>query len=139
VAVPAGDAEEVPECAPEVGDCVRVQMIHPKVWGTTEAVTSNTAFEHHRIHINKGGYCSKHRHQTKWNGFVLVSGRLLIRVWRGESVDETVLEAGGYLEVAPGFYHQFEALTDCLAFELYWAEYTPDDIDRENEGGMRSG
>lgn len=112
-------------------------MIERKVWGTTELVTKNGALEYHRIEIEQGGYCSKHKHHTKWNGFHVERGRLLVRVWNGAHVDETVLSDGQYTEVPPGAYHQFEALDHCLAFELYWAQYNPQDIEREDVGGMR--
>lgn len=113
-------------------------MIESKVWGVTELVTINPACELHRIQINTGGYCSKHRHQTKWNGFQVESGLLLIRIWNNDgSVNETLLRAGQYTAVAPGVFHQFEAVEACLAFELYWAAYSPDDIQRETVGGVR--
>jgi quercetin dioxygenase-like cupin family protein len=108
-----------------------------KVWGNTELVAETPAFEFHRLEINAGGYCSKHRHTGKWNGFHVESGSLLIREWNGDKVDETTLTAGQYAQVQPGRFHQFEALTDCVAFELYWAQYESGDIERENLGGMR--
>ena len=40
-----------------------------KVWGQTELVEANGALEFHRIDMNKGGVCSKHLHEFKWNGF----------------------------------------------------------------------
>ena len=52
----------------------------------------------------------------------------------GNGYDETILEAGQYTKVAPGEYHQFEAIEDCVAFELYWAEFDHDDIARETVG-----
>jgi mannose-6-phosphate isomerase-like protein (cupin superfamily) len=108
-----------------------------KVWGTTELLTATPAFEFHRIEIKRGGYCSKHRHHTKSNGFYLESGKLIIRTWRQSGIDTTVLQAGQYTSVQPGLYHQFEAVEDCIAFELYWAEYQRSDIDREDEGGLK--
>jgi hypothetical protein len=36
--------------------------------------------------------------------------------------------------VGPGEYHQFEAVLDGEALELYWAEFDHDDIDRETVG-----
>ena len=44
-------------------------MIAGKVWGTTENVFSNHNFEFHRIEVDKGGFCSKHKHVHKYNGF----------------------------------------------------------------------
>ena len=116
-------------------------MIEGKVWGVTELVTANGACELHRIQIKPGGYCSEHCHQTKCNGFYVLAGKLLVRTWRpGGLVDETVLHAGQYVSVSPGIKHQFEALTDVDALELYWAEpYSRNDIVRETNGGMRSG
>jgi quercetin dioxygenase-like cupin family protein len=108
-----------------------------KVWGTTEQIAATPAFEFHRIEIKTGGYCSKHRHQGKWNGFYLESGKLLIRTWKGENEDATTLQPGDYTQVQPGLYHQFEALENCVAYELYWAQYEASDIDRQNLGGVR--
>ena len=34
----------------------------------------------------------------------------------------------------PGEYHQFEAVEDTVAFELYWAEFDHEDIERETVG-----
>ena len=59
-----------------------------------------------------------------------------IEYWKNnyDLVDEPVLNAGDYTKVAPGEYHQFEALEDTVAFELYWAEFDHTDIERETVG-----
>lgn len=109
-----------------------------KVWGQTELIFSNPALEFHRILANANTHCSKHQHQHKWNGFYVESGKLVIRVWKNDYdlIDETVLEAGDFTAVAPGEYHQFEALADTVAFELYWAAaLDPSDIKRDTVGG----
>ena len=49
-------------------------------------------------------------------------------------VDETILCAGEWTKVKPGVYHQFECLEDCIAFEVYWAEFNHNDIVRETVG-----
>jgi hypothetical protein len=41
-----------------------------------------------------------------------------------------------YTKVSPGEYHQFEALDDTVAFELYWAEFNHVDIERESVGKL---
>lgn len=111
-------------------------MIAGKVWGNTEMIESNGALEFHRIEMNKGGVCSKHMHEFKWNGFYVESGTMLVRVWQKDYdlVDTTVLNAGDYTKVKPGLYHQFECLVDGVAFELYWAEFNHNDIVRETVG-----
>jgi mannose-6-phosphate isomerase-like protein (cupin superfamily) len=116
-------------------------MIAGKVWGQTELLEANGVLEFHRIETKKGGVCSKHKHKYKWNGFFVEQGSLVIRVWKNnyDLVDETVLTAGMYTKVAPGEYHQFEALEDTVAFELYWAEFDHDDIQRESVGYNKDG
>ena len=111
-------------------------MIAGKIWGQTELLEANGVLEFHRIEAQKGGVCSKHKHQFKWNGFFVESGKLVIRVWKNnyDLVDETILTAGQYTKVSPGEYHQFEALEDTVAFELYWAEFDHEDIERDTVG-----
>ena len=107
-----------------------------KVWGTTEQVEANGALEFHRIEMNTGGVCSKHMHEYKWNGFFVESGKLKIKVWQKDYdlVDETIIGPGEYTKVKPGLYHQFECLESGVAFELYWAELSHNDIKRDSVG-----
>ena len=108
-----------------------------KVWGETELVALIPGVvEFHRFEANAGGVCSKHAHQSKTNGFFVESGMLLIRVWQKnyDLVDETILGPGDWCAVPPGVYHQFEALEDTIAFELYYAELKTEDIVRESVG-----
>ena len=107
-----------------------------KVWGTTELIEANGALEFHRIQMNKGGVCSKHLHEFKWNGFYVETGVMKVRVWQKDYdlVDETILYEGDYTKVKPGLYHQFECLESGVAYELYWAEFNHNDIKRETVG-----
>lgn len=108
-----------------------------KVWGTTELVHSNGVLEFHRIEFKANAECSKHKHKFKWNGFFVESGKLLVRAWNEGLVDETVLEAGDFTRIKPGVYHQFEGIEDGVAFELYWAEFDHNDIERETVGRIK--
>ena len=112
------------------------KMISGKIWGQTELIHANGVLEFHRIEAKKGGVCSKHKHKYKWNGFFVESGKLLIRVWKNDYklTDETILNAGDFTQIKPGEFHQFEALEDSIAFELYWAEFDHDDIERQSVG-----
>lgn len=114
-----------------------------KVWGKTESVLANGVLEFHRIEFNAGYKCSEHKHSYKWNGFFVESGKMLVRVWQDADqeglVDETILEAGDFTQVKPGKYHQFEGLEDGVAFELYWAEFSHDDIVRRTIGSSSNG
>ena len=107
-----------------------------KVWVFTELIDSNNYFEFHRIEIKKGGVCSKHLHKHKWNGFFVESGKLLIRCWKNDYnlTDETILEKGEYTKVPPGEKHQFEALEPTICYEIYWANFDHNDIERDSVG-----
>ncbi len=81
--------------------------------------------------MTAGGACSRHLHRHKWNGFYVERGELLVKVWQlSGTLDETRLGPGDTLEVPPGVEHQFVGLTDCLAFEAYWAAPLAEDIVR---------
>ena len=110
-----------------------------KIWGTTELVEANCALEFHRIEMKKGGICSKHLHECKWNGFFVESGIMKVSVWQKDYdlIDETILKPGDYTKVKPGLYHQFECIESGVAFELYWATFNHDDIIRETVGKMK--
>ena len=112
-----------------------------KIWGQTELIHANGVLEFHKIDYKAGGVCSKHKHQFKWNGFYVVSGKMKIRVWQKDYdlVDETVLGPGDFTRVKPGLMHSFEGMEDGVAFELYWAEFNHDDIQRESVGHFKSG
>ena len=110
--------------------------IYGKVWGTTEPIEANGFVEFHRIETKAGGVCSIHRHNFKYNGFYVETGKLLIRVWQKDYdlCDETILGPGDYMKVKPGVTHQFECLEDAIAFEVYWPEMLVNDIERDSVG-----
>ena len=111
-----------------------------KIWGQTELIHANGVLEFHRIEYKKNVACSIHKHKFKWNGFFVESGKMegemKIRVWQKDYdlVDETILNAGDFMQVKPGLYHQFIGLDDGVAFELYWAEFDHNDIERKSQG-----
>ena len=109
-----------------------------KIWGNTELVHANGVLEFHRIQFRAGYKCSEHYHKHKWNGFFVESGKMIVRVWQTADqeglVDETILEAGDFTQVKPGLVHQFEGVEDGVAFELYWAEFNHNDIERRTVG-----
>ena len=113
-------------------------MISGKVWGKTELIHANHALEFHRIEFKAGYKCSEHKHKFKWNGFYVESGKLLIHIWQKDDkkglIDETYLHPGEYTVVKPGYFHQFEGLEDGIAFEVYWAEFNHNDIQRRTTG-----
>ncbi len=112
-------------------------MIAGKAWGLTQTLFNKNNVEIHRIEINQGGFCSKHRHLHKYNAFFVERGKLRVSVWKDDYdlIDETIIEAGGLTVVEPGEFHQFHAMESTVAFEIYWVEITKD-IERESCGGQ---
>ena len=112
--------------------------IQGKIWGKTEKIFTNNNFELHRIEVNKGGFCSKHKHNHKINAFYIEKGKLKITIHQTEYdlVDETIASTGDLSIVKPGKYHEFEALENTIAYEIYWVELDHSDIDRETVGGI---
>ena len=115
-----------------------IGMISGKIWGTTQEIFKNNSFEVHRITIKKDGFCSKHKHQAKFNAFLVESGKLEIQVWKNDYVlvDKTILEGQQQTVVKPGESHRFRALEDTIAYEYYWVELRGDDIIRDDVGGV---
>lgn len=109
-----------------------------KVWGVTSKIVGNSNFQLHRIGIEAGGYCSKHLHKHRHNGFFVESGELLIKVWKPYGLtDLTTLVFGDYTSVPPNQYHMFRAIKDTVCYEIYYSENVSDsDISRETIGGV---
>ena len=108
-----------------------------KIWGNTREIFNKNNVEIHRVDIKPGGYCSKHKHTAKFNMFLIETGELVVRIWKNDYdlVDSTYLLKGEQTVVKPGEYHQFEAQTHVVAYEIYWTELDQSDIVRESVGG----
>jgi quercetin dioxygenase-like cupin family protein len=92
--------------------------------------------------VNKGGYCSEHRHERKLNHFHVISGRLAVHEWPGGGLDQdqpdtTTLGAGESKTVPVGNWHSFAAAEDTLCLEIYEAAPVEEDIVRRTVGGVR--
>ena len=83
-----------------------------KIWGSTELILANSSLEFHRIDFKKGGVCSKHKHEYKWNGFYCMTGKMKVRVWQKDYdlIDETILVPGDFTAVKPQLFHSFELI-----------------------------
>ena len=106
-----------------------------KIWGQTELIHANGVLEFHRIEYKKDVGCSKHKHEFKWNGFFVESGKMMVKVWQNDYdlVDETILNGGDFMKSSRCFSSVYWfGRRSC--FELYWAEFDHNDIKRETVG-----
>ena len=111
--------------------------IQGKFWGSTQSLFLKNNVEIHRIEVNEGGYCSKHKHDHKYNAFFVEKGQLKIIIWKNDYdlIDETIISDKQMSVIKPQEYHKFIALEDTVAYEIYWTELDSNDIFRENCGG----
>jgi len=114
-------------------------MITGKSWGCSSSIFKNSNCEFHRISIQKNGYCSKHKHEYKYNLFYVEKGILLVYIWKNDYklCDCTIIKTGEKTIVKPNEYHMFEASEDTIAYEIYYTESISDDIIRETCGGIK--
>lgn len=108
-----------------------------KTWGKTKCILMNPFCEAHHVNALRGGVCSKHSHLFKTNLFFVIRGKLLIRTWKNNLVDDIILTDGEYTSVKPNQLHLFEALEDTEFMEIYYPEGIKDDIKREIDGFMK--
>jgi len=108
-----------------------------KVWGLTTEIYRTATFSAYHLSIDKFGYCSKHKHNRKYNLFYVLSGKLKIIIWRDGLPDITILGPGQISGVPPDFFHQFEGLENTECIEIYYVFLEDPDIERENQGGIR--
>jgi mannose-6-phosphate isomerase-like protein (cupin superfamily) len=114
----------------------------PKVWGFSIPVLEKPGFQIHQIQFKTGGVCSEHMHEHRYNALYCLSGLLLVRVWDlgDEETTPSIVElrAGQMTIVPPGIFHQFEAMSDGIAIEVYWADGPNEgDIWRRSTGFKR--
>lgn len=116
--------------------------IQGKAWGFTKPIFNKNNVEIHDLFIHKGGYCSKHKHNSKFNKFIVKKGVLKVSIWKNYGADVledvTILTENSECTVPPGDFHSFEALEDTEALEIYWVELRTDDIERTNHGGRKN-
>ena len=107
-----------------------------KIWGDTTKLFSKNNVEIHRLNTNKGGYCSIHHHDFKYNQFFVESGEIEVTIFRENGIQETtVLKDNELTTVPPKLKHIFKSIKDSVVFEIYWVAMEGEDIVRETVGG----
>lgn len=116
-----------------------MNLIQGKIWGNTSTLLNKNNVEVHYLEIDKRSFCSKHKHNHKYNAFYVIDGEVRITVWKDNLEDSILLTKGQMTVVAPGNYHMFETYEYAsLMIEMYWTEIESDDIIRETSGGYKT-
>jgi quercetin dioxygenase-like cupin family protein len=111
-------------------------IVQGKVWGHTIPIFCKNNVEVNKLKLNKDHRCSKHVHDSKYNMFYVIDGKIKVSTWKNEYelVDEIILIEDQGTIVSPKEYHRFEVLEDSIILEVYWVELDVNDIDREDVG-----
>ena len=104
---------------------------YPKIWGTNEERHSNDVSSVNILRVKKGGTCSLHTHDSKFNTFYVISGLLRLIL---PYVTKINIAPGKSFTVFPRSEHKFQALEDTVAVEIMFVKYDPHDIDRKELG-----
>ena len=108
-----------------------------KIWGQTSFMIGTDNFAVHTVKAKANSQCSKHKHVHRKNLFLVMEGRLRIRVWKNDYdlMDTVVLEKDDWTVVNAGEFHLFESIDDCEFLEIYYLDpVSNSDIVRENVG-----
>lgn len=113
-----------------------MKTVESKIWGTALKIHDNGLSKTTVLEIKKGGTCSWHYHEHRYNAFYVVSGEIVVR-WcpgiRGDK-NEIYLKAGNDLVIAPGESHEFMAMVDSVVVEVDYAHDRIGDIVRLRPG-----
>jgi quercetin dioxygenase-like cupin family protein len=106
--------------------------MNQKIWGETCEIFRNDTVSVNLLKIKKGGVCSWHFHNSKYNRFHVVSGRIVIRFQYPDcSLSTCAVEEGeSHGDIPPRVLHEFEGLEDSVVIETTFVKNDPDDITR---------
>lgn len=107
-----------------------------KIWGERWLIRKDSTHAVSFLKVIEGTRCSWHRHQTKYNLFVILWGKVLIVTEELGGVErEVTLGSGECFTTRPGQLHRFQALEDSGMIEEMYVSYCEADIDRLVVGG----
>jgi len=101
-----------------------------KIWGERWLIRQDSTHATSYLKLKAKTRCSWHKHQAKWNKFVVIRGKVGIKTEFGE----TILGTGNEFTVGPGVYHEFKVYEDSEMIEEMFVLYDEGDIERQNLG-----
>jgi mannose-6-phosphate isomerase-like protein (cupin superfamily) len=116
-----------------------------KPWGKSRRVHIDRFVQVEEVDILPGGFSSVHHHNKKDNVFYVASGELLVSVFHDDltEANRIIMKPGDWMVVPAGQKHQFRAVSDVKAYEVYWLDdplkkgrIEPEDIDRSTQNGL---
>lgn len=114
-----------------------------KAWGEVRHVFDSPACAVSVLHVEAGGYCSRHWHRERVNRFIVATGSIDVVEYadggEGSERERRRLRPGDVHDVPAGVVHRFEVVEPGIVVEVYWpsASVRLDDIVRLDVGGRR--
>jgi len=103
-----------------------------KIWGERWLIRKDSIHAVSYLEIKPNHRCSWHVHRQKYNKFVVLSGRLVIKTEEGT----IELARGESVVVSPGVKHEFRtSVFAAQVVEEMFVAYSENDIIRDNSGG----
>lgn len=114
--------------------------LQTKAWGTVRHAFDSPNCAVSVLHVEAGGYCSRHFHRERINRFLVVSGAIDVVRWTVDGRTETERERltpGDITDVPAGIVHSFEVIEPGIVVEVYAPAgmVRQDDIVRLKLGG----
>jgi quercetin dioxygenase-like cupin family protein len=110
--------------------------IQSKVWGERWIIRKDDTHCVSFLKLEKGYRCSWHKHQQKYNKFVVTRGKIeVITEELGGKIRKSIIEEGQTLTTRPEQWHEFRAIEDSEVIEEMYVKYDESDIQREILGG----
>ena len=106
------------------GDATRVE----KPWGYELHWAKTERYVGKVIHVNAGHALSLQYHNVKDETIMLLSGRLVFEIQRGETREEWEMKPGERVHITPKTVHRMTAIDDCDIIEVSTPEL--DDVVR---------
>ena len=108
-----------------------------KVWGFKYRLLETATTVVDVLTLKKGGFCSWHYHDFKYNLFIVLEGKVNIVRDTKKGVKTKTLLKGEYLAIPPKIQHQFVAKEKSKIMEvMYTNPVLEDDIIRLKQGGL---
>lgn len=107
-----------------------------KIWGERWILRRDSTHEISYLNVRQSYRCSWHRHQQKYNLFVVLEGIVRIIVEELGEIREITLQEGESFTTKPGQWHEFVGLgVENKMIEEMYVKYDESDIERKILGG----
>lgn len=114
---------------------VEEEMKHvDKVWGSETWLVNEPEYCAKILHLNKGSFCSTHRHPVKKETFIVRKGLIELEVGSEAFSGKFTLYAGQQFTIIPKTWHRFYGVEDSEILEVS-THHRDSDVERMTRSG----